>query len=62
MNQMQRVGLWRQMAAERRYQEVSEKPIGLQMVCGCVMVWAYDLVVWIYPDGEKVKSEFSGGA
>ena len=27
-----------------------------------VMVWAYDLVVWIYPDGKKVRSEFSGDA
>jgi hypothetical protein len=27
-----------------------------------VMVWAYDLVVWIYPDGKKVKSEVKGDA
>jgi len=22
-----------------------------------VMVWAYDLVVWVYPDGQQIASE-----
>lgn len=25
-----------------------------------VMVWAYDLVVWVYPDGQQVASEGKG--